>query len=170
MCGFVGCGALAACATTGAPSPAAPGPPSADAPAQQAPESPALPEAAPAAKPQPTAPKTPGELTTVLPDGTLALRRPALTALVARGAGHFNALVDVRPTFRRGRFYGWRVLSYHGPGKLDPGDVVLRINGRSVERPDQFMSVWEELTARKDLVIEVDRRSRRETWRYPIVD
>ena len=162
--------ALAACATTDGsavePRPAS-GPPAPRAtPAAPRPASGPAPtggDVAPASTPWP-------ELTVQLAGGTVALRRAALARFVAQGAGHFNALIDVRPAFRRGRFFGWHVSAYRGPGQLAPGDIVLGVNGRSLERPEQFMAVWDGLARGKALVVDLERRGRRATFRYPIVD
>jgi S1-C subfamily serine protease len=79
-------------------------------------------------------------------------------------------MVRVKATFRRGRFFGWRVLAYSGPGPVQPGDIVVRVNRHSVERPNQFMKVWEQLPDQPELVVEMVRGGRRLTLRYPIVD
>ena len=53
---------------------------------------------------------------------------------------------------------------------LEPGDVVFRINHRQIERPQQFMAVWQALPGRKAVVVEVLRRGRPKVINVPIVD
>jgi len=104
-----------------------------------------------------------------LADGSRAIARTDIQRLVDFGANNFIALVDVRPAFRRGRFLGWRVLGYRGPGQLRTGDVVLRVNGRSLERPAQFIAVWNSLATARVLVVELMRSGRRVRLVYAIV-
>ncbi|MCA9670882.1 MAG: hypothetical protein KC503_35035 [Myxococcales bacterium] len=103
-------------------------------------------------------------------EGHLGIKRSELDKLLKRGANNFIGLIDVRPAFRRGRFFGWRVLGYRGPGALQRGDVVLRINGQSVERPGQFIGVWQRLATAKVLVVEILRRGKRKRWAFAILD
>ena len=99
-----------------------------------------------------------------------AISRARLQRIHRAGPQVFIQKIRVRPTFRRGRFFGWRVLAYSGPGPVRRGDIVMRVNGRQVERPDQFMRVWEQIPRREELVVEMLRAGRRVTLRYPIVD
>lgn len=102
--------------------------------------------------------------------GVWAVRRVALQRLQREGAQSFIQKVRVRPAFARGRFVGWRVLAYGGPGALERGDVVTRVNGASIERPEQFMKVWEEMAQRSQLQVGILRQGRRLEARWPIVD
>jgi hypothetical protein len=47
---------------------------------------------------------------------------------------------------------------------------VVRINGGAIERPNQFMKVWEQLPDRQELVVDMVRGGQPLTLRYPIVD
>ncbi|MCK5798834.1 MAG: hypothetical protein KAI47_16695 [Deltaproteobacteria bacterium] len=105
-----------------------------------------------------------------LADGREAIDRQKFQLFQKRGAQRFIQDVQVRPTFARGRFFGWRVLAYQGPGKLLPGDVVRRVNGRPIERPMQVMTVWAQMAQRTNLVVEVFRNGRTLVLRLPIVD
>jgi len=98
------------------------------------------------------------------------IQRAELDGYLKRGPQQFIQLVQVRPTFRRGRFFGWRVVEYRGPGPIRPGDIVVRINGRSMERPAQFMSVWNRLARETEVVVSLVRENRPVTLRFPIVD
>lgn len=105
-----------------------------------------------------------------LPDGRRAISRPALRRFLRQGAQRFIQNVRVRPTFHKGRFAGWRVLAYVGPGHLRRGDVIRRVNGRSIERPGQVMAVWSGLADRKTLVLELVRGGKADVLTLPIVD
>lgn len=98
------------------------------------------------------------------------IQRSELDGYIKKGPQRFIQLVRVRPTFRRGRFFGWRVVDYQGPGPIRPGDIVVRINGRSMERPAQFMSVWNRLPRETELVVSLVRKNKPVTLRFPIVD
>jgi type II secretory pathway component PulC len=96
--------------------------------------------------------------------------RAELETHLRDGAQSFIQKVRVRPAFRSGRFLGWRVLAYEGPGPIRIGDVVMRVNGEELERPDQFMKAWNGLRGRSDLVVEMIRAGKRVALRFPIVD
>ncbi|MBW2730881.1 MAG: hypothetical protein JRH20_00725 [Deltaproteobacteria bacterium] len=103
-------------------------------------------------------------------EGGWAIRRAALQRIQKKGAQSFIRQLEVRPAFHRGRFVGWRVLAYGGPGTLQHGDVVTRVNGASIERPGQFMKVWEEMAEQSHLTIRLMRGQRELRPRWPIVE
>jgi S1-C subfamily serine protease len=141
---------LAACVGCGpAPRPVSPGPAS-------------MPASAPASQRAPTGVITKAEL-----KGFLDRGMPAFIA---------NVIVDRYPRARSHRFRGWRILEFF-PGDarfanvdIKPGDVVLNINERPIERPDQFVAVWESLKQARVVVVETKRgeKIRKLSWR--IVD
>jgi type II secretory pathway component PulC len=98
------------------------------------------------------------------------IQRSELRQVLKQGAQAFIQRVQVRPAFRAGRFFGWRVIAYRGPGPVRPGDIVRRINGKGLERPEQFMRAWEGLGRSSQLVLEMVRRGRRLVLRWSIVD
>jgi hypothetical protein len=100
--------------------------------------------------------------------------RVAFQAELQRGIGAFLRQVRTKPALARGRFVGWRVLELfkkrpevHVLG-LQPGDTVLKVNGRSLERPEQLKVIWDGLVAATELVIEIEREGRRCELRYVI--
>lgn len=117
---------------------------------------------------------TPAHLTTesllVERNGRTAIRRSALLALQQRGGQHFIQLVRARPYLTNNRFRGWRIIDYRGPGRLSPGDIVLRVNEQSIERPEEFIAVWDSMVDRDTLVVELVRAGARHTLSFPIVD
>ena len=90
--------------------------------------------------------------------------------MIGLGAQQFIRLIRVRASFRGGRFFGWRVIAYNGPGPIKPGDIVLRVNGRPIERPEQFMAVWSSLDKATEIVVALHRGGKPRTLRYPIID
>jgi len=102
--------------------------------------------------------------------------RAALRAELERGIGAFLRHVHAKAAIVRGRFAGWRVVELFRKRpeihvrQLRSGDTVTRVNGRSLERPEQLKYVWESLATAPELVIEVERDSRRRELHYAIVD
>lgn len=171
--------ALSGCAS-GTASPAA-RPKSAPKPAQVA-ESPeptapaelgaaATPAAEVAAVPAPPAEPAPLPDTVDGPD----IPRHALLLVLEQGVGRFLQKVSIEPHLERGRFVGWRILELfdHEPelsrGVLLPGDTLVRVNGQSVERPEQFKNVWDSLATESQLVLQVIRAGKQSEVRHRIV-
>ena len=103
-----------------------------------------------------------------------AIPRPALQAVLASGIGRFLQQVRAEPSLARGRFVGWRVLTLF-PGRADvsvrvlrPGDTVTRVNGKPIERPEQFKTLWDSLASASELVLDIEREGRPSRVRYAI--
>jgi type II secretory pathway component PulC len=115
----------------------------------------------------------PGKLVTV-EAGVIA--RAALRAELQRGIGSFLRNVRTKPAIVHGRFAGWRVLELFKKRpevhvqELRAGDTVLKVNGRSVERPEQLKNVWDSLADAPELLIETERDAQRRVLRYAITD
>jgi hypothetical protein len=109
---------------------------------------------------------------------TGVITRAELKAFLDRGMPAFiaNVIVDRYPRARSRRFRGWRIVEFF-PGDprfahvdLKPGDVVLRVNQRSIERPDQFVGVWGSLGQIRELVVEVLRQREVRVLRWRVAD
>jgi S1-C subfamily serine protease len=102
--------------------------------------------------------------------------RAALQAELAGGIGRFLRQVRTEPSLARGRFVGWRVLElFSGRGDVNvlvlrPGDTVMRVNGRSVERPEDFKAIWDGLPSAHELILDIQRGGRASKLRYTIAD
>jgi len=102
--------------------------------------------------------------------------RPVLLAVLSRGVGRFLQHVHAEPHLVGGRFVGWRLVSLFESdpqlqtGALQPGDTVMRVNGQSIERPEQFKSVWDSLATQSELTLQVQRAGKQTQVRYRIVD
>ena len=84
--------------------------------------------------------------------------------------------MDSEPRLSGGRFAGWRIRSFF-PGDprfaaidLKPGDVILGVNGNTLERPDHFVEVWQALRHSTELTVELERAGERKTLHWKIVD
>jgi hypothetical protein len=104
------------------------------------------------------------------------VRRAELVEVLDAHPGTFLRHVQTEPRLSGGRFAGWRLTAFY-PGDprfagvdLQAGDVIVRVNGRSIERPDQLMVVWDGLRQASELVVELERDGRPRTLRWTIVD
>ena len=100
--------------------------------------------------------------------------RAALQAELAKGIGRFLQQVRAEPVVSRGRFMGWRLATLF-PNRTDvkvqgikTGDIVLRANGQSIERPEEFMALWNTLPTADALVLDIQRGTETTTVRYTI--
>jgi S1-C subfamily serine protease len=89
------------------------------------------------------------------------LRRSVVDRTVKAGLGpwlHGGVVVD--PAMQKGRFRGWIVRSLYPNDvcyqqvDLRPGDVVLKVNGQGLERPEQASEVFQSLSSAPALVVE----------------
>ena len=100
--------------------------------------------------------------------------RPRLAAVIDAGPGDFLRGVDVRPAFADNQFTGWEIVSFwpgdprYGDLDLAPGDVVRRVNGRVIQRPEELQQVWESLRFAPELLVEVDRQGEARQLRFTI--
>jgi hypothetical protein len=101
--------------------------------------------------------------------------RAALLLVLEQGVGRFLQKISIEPHLERGRFVGWRILELFpgepelSRGLLMPGDTLLRVNGQSVERPEQFKNVWDSLATESQLVLQVLRAGKASEVRHRIV-
>lgn len=91
------------------------------------------------------------------------LRREPLARAVQGGLGRWLQGVDVEPARKAGKFHGWRIQRLHPADPcyrdvdLRPGDVVVRVNGHAIERPEQANAVFLDLAARPTLRVDYFR-------------
>ncbi|MCA9627909.1 MAG: hypothetical protein KC766_09590 [Myxococcales bacterium] len=104
-----------------------------------------------------------------------ALWREAVDATVDRGLGYFLQRVELAPSFDTGgRFQGFRIVDLYGDGfwddvDLQRGDIVLRINGKPIERENQAFEVFQGLKQAERLEVEYLRRGHRRSLSYRII-
>jgi len=96
-----------------------------------------------------------------LRSGTIA--RARLVAVLDAGPGMFLRQFEVAPRMVGDRFVGWQLvqlLDHSGPlhdVDVAPGDVLLAINGKPLERPDELQTVWDSLRTANELVARLRR-------------
>jgi len=101
------------------------------------------------------------------------IRRSDVVALVSQGPPAFLQKIDVAPQQDSGgKFVGWRIVSFADSqwqqGPLLPGDVVARVNGKSIERPFDFFDVFQSLSSAPAVEFLVHRRGETRTLRLII--
>lgn len=103
-----------------------------------------------------------------------ALWRDEVDETVDAGLGWFLQLVEVEPSLDNGRFKGFRIVdlrpsSYWQGVDLRPGDVVLRVNGKSIERDNEANEVFKSLKKENELRVKYLRAGRERELVYRIV-
>jgi hypothetical protein len=100
------------------------------------------------------------------------LTRTALNAALDAGPGAFLARVDVRAARAAGRFAGWEIVSLWANARIElrPGDVVLAVNGRTLERPESLSALFTELRSAREIVVDYRRGLERREARFPVVE
>lgn len=97
-----------------------------------------------------------------------------MSATLARGPQQFIAELTVRPVMEGRRFHGFELLKIApasplaGTVHLRPGDVIVSVNGASVERPDQFMKLWEALPKASHVDLKLRRAGHAMTYRWTV--
>lgn len=103
------------------------------------------------------------------------LSRSGVKRVVSGGFGRFlqGVEVDDRPAFRDGKFLGFRLTELRGDLEacdLQRGDVITRVNGRAIERPEEAQAVFLALVTAKELVVDYERAGENRRLVLPIVD
>jgi S1-C subfamily serine protease len=114
-----------------------------------------------AARPVQPAPRRPG------------VARAELVRTLDAGPGAFLAKVHVRAARDATGFHGWEIVGLDAPyagGGLAPGDVVTRVNGRVIERPEQLGEVWGGLRGAGEIVVEYLRGGEHRELHVPVLD
>jgi type II secretory pathway component PulC len=105
---------------------------------------------------------------------TTSIRRSEVRAAVEKGLGYFlqGVTVDEWPVMRQGRFHGFRIRAIHAPWGVDlqPGDVVTRVNGMPIERPEQADAAFRTLEKAASLRVDYERDGIPRVLDLPIVD
>ena len=92
------------------------------------------------------------------------LRRAAIVRVVDRGLGQWLSQVRVAPARSGRKFTGWEIRQLYPDDPcyravdLQAGDVVTRVNGASLEKPDQANQVFQGLRTAPGLDIELMRQ------------
>ena len=96
----------------------------------------------------------------------VTVTRTALAGFLDMTLHAFTARVRVAPVLDRAgagaRFLGWRVVAIDpelrcGPLGIREGDVVTRVNGLSIETPDEAQAVWDSLYEATSIAVGIIR-------------
>lgn len=108
--------------------------------------------------------------------GPNELSRVGIASVLDAGFGHFLQTIEVAPVLERGAFVGFRIVRFRAEDgrydgiELHPGDVVTRVNGSPIERPEQALAVFQGLRVVSELRVEYTRDRERREIRFAIVD
>jgi type II secretory pathway component PulC len=105
------------------------------------------------------------------------LKRSAVMRVVDAGIGHWLAGgVEVERKIAKSRFQGWEIRRLY-PGDpcyaavdLRPNDVVIEVNGKSIEKPEQAFDVLSSLRTAPALVVDFLRDGRPQKLTLPIAE
>jgi len=104
------------------------------------------------------------------------VQRDALLRLAERGPGWLLQRVTLEPVRRDDEFYGYRIADANEAvqGQMAPqlevGDVVRRVNGVELERPDDYVEAWSRLPRTDAVEIDFMRDGEAQTARWVVVE
>jgi S1-C subfamily serine protease len=97
--------------------------------------------------------------------------RKGLVVIIDQGLGRLLARLKLSPAMRAGRFEGFRISeiepAWSGTG-LVVGDVLLRVNGQPIERPEQAQVAFESLRVASEIALELLRADDKISLRYRV--
>lgn len=87
------------------------------------------------------------------------IRRADLERVLEAGPGRLLARVEVKASVTAGRFTGWEVVrNPWADVDLVAGDVILSVNGRTLEHPLELKVLWDDLRTASSIAVEVKRK------------
>jgi hypothetical protein len=99
------------------------------------------------------------------------IEREGLVAIVDQGLGRFLQHVRLEPALANGKFGGFRVAgldpAWRGAG-LESGDVITRLNGQPIERPEQALVAFESLRTASEVKVDFLRAGVPSNVRYRV--
>jgi S1-C subfamily serine protease len=106
---------------------------------------------------------------------TGAIARGELATVLDAGPAAFLQTLNIEPSFTEKRFQGWEIRKMPPDGRfaradLGVGDVVTRVNGKALERPEAFQDLWESLRFASELVVEYRRQGKPRELRFAITE
>jgi hypothetical protein len=119
------------------------------------------------AAPVKTAPAGPGVR-------SLTIARASLDAALDAGPGAFLRGFEVAAVLDQGKFVGWRLVRViEGEHRFDgldlqPGDVLLDVDGLPVSQPDQLAALFDSLRGASQIVVDLARGDARFQLRVTI--
>lgn len=86
--------------------------------------------------------------------------RGELDRILAQGPPWLLRRVPIEEVIRGGHFIGWKLLALPGEWTgidLHAGDVVTKVNGGALEKPDEFFEAWRSLATAKEIRVAYER-------------
>lgn len=83
-----------------------------------------------------------------------SIDRAGLVSLIERGLGYLLSFIELSSEAQSGQFEGFRVVRIHPAWAevgLLAGDLIQRVNGQAIERPEQAQAVYESLKTASEL-------------------
>jgi len=100
--------------------------------------------------------------------------RSDLNAILAAGPAALLAHVLTEPVKNSGAFVGFKITRFtHGnPPIIDlrTGDVILLVNGKKVERPEDYFIIFEELKVAREINFLLLRENKEISLSYPVIE
>lgn len=120
-----------------------------------------------AAPPPPAAPATSVQPVSYdVPPGHV--HRAQLEEVLRQGPPWVLRQVVPEEVIREGRFVGWRVLVVPEQWELHSGDIVMRVNGMTIERPEDLWAAWMQVGSAPEIRIAYERNGAPKEWVIPI--
>jgi len=116
----------------------------------------------------------PAPVQRVCTDSEFTIGRAALDEILSAGPAGVLASVQTDSVVDDGRFVGFRIVSFRV--EVDPcldlreEDVLTRVNGRVIERPEHYFEVFEALRSAKEIRFDLIRDGEPMTLTYPVTE
>jgi len=103
-----------------------------------------------------------------VPPGHLARRE--VEHVLRQGPPWLLRRILPEEVIREGKFVGWRMLSLPEDWKVDlkTGDIVTRVNGLAIERPDDLWAAWMQMQSAVELRVSIEREGQPRELVMPI--
>jgi type II secretory pathway component PulC len=124
-----------------------------------------------APRPSTTAPTT---TAASVPEKTTSLHRSQLKQTISRGLGYLlqDVMVEDYPVMHGDKFHGFKIQTITPAWGVDlrPGDVVVRVNGMSIEHPEEADAALRSLEKAPALRVDFERDGKPRTLELPITE
>lgn len=105
---------------------------------------------------------------------TTQLSRAQVRGMIRSGLGVFfqNVALEDYPVMRNSRFYGFKLRAMNPAWNVGllPGDVIVRVNGMPIERPEEADAAMRSLETAPALRVDYERNGKPSILELPIVD
>lgn len=98
------------------------------------------------------------------------IARTDMNAVLDAGLSAFFRTIQVSANVKKGKLVGYTIVKSAAPLDLQPGDVVTRINGLQLDKPENAQVLWQELRVASELRVDFLRSGSPLCLRYAIDD